>query len=147
MLSVMAAMLTISGVLCSTPQFCWRPLLECRAVTLPIKENARLGCLLNFAHGEILLRGKSPGKCIYSVPAQETAKHRAKFGWPPLSDVAAVTKTRRETRWNLLRFPKLLNRSKPLVGRSSLYYEDTWGTYCCSASFFRLLIHALIAKI
>jgi len=34
---------------------------------------------------------------IYSVPAQETAKHRAKFGWPPLSDVAAVTKARSET--------------------------------------------------
>jgi len=25
-----------------------------------------------------------------SVAAQETAKHRAKFGWPPVSDVAAV---------------------------------------------------------
>ena len=28
------------------------------------------------------IRGKSPQKCISSVPAQETAKHRAKFGWP-----------------------------------------------------------------
>jgi len=34
-------------------------------------------------------------KCIYSVPAQETAKHCAKFGWLPLSDVAAVTKSKR----------------------------------------------------
>jgi len=33
-----------------------------------------------------------------SVPAQETAKDRAKFGWLPLSDVAAVTPPRRETR-------------------------------------------------
>jgi len=32
------------------------------------------------------------------MPAQETAKHRAKFGWAPVSDVAAVTKARRETR-------------------------------------------------
>jgi len=23
---------------------------------------------------------------VYSVPARETAKHRAKFGWPPVSD-------------------------------------------------------------
>ena len=38
---------------------------------------------------------------------QETAKHRAKFGWLPLSDVGAVTKPRRETRWNLLGCPKL----------------------------------------
>jgi len=33
-----------------------------------------------------------PQKCIYSVAARETAKHRAKYGWPPVSDVAAVTK-------------------------------------------------------
>jgi len=26
--------------------------------------------------------GKSPRKCIYSVPVQETAKHCAKIGWP-----------------------------------------------------------------
>ena len=46
-----------------------------------------------FRHG-----ARAPEKCIYSVPAQETAKHRAKFGWPPVSDTAAVTKPRRETR-------------------------------------------------
>jgi len=28
---------------------------------------------------------------MYSVAAQETAKHRAKFGWLPVSDVAALT--------------------------------------------------------
>jgi len=38
-------------------------------------------------------------QCINKVPAQETAKHRAKFGWPLLSDVGAVTKPRSETRW------------------------------------------------
>jgi len=27
---------------------------------------------------------------VYNVPAQETAKHRAQFGWPPVSDIAAV---------------------------------------------------------
>ena len=53
---------------------------------------------LNFAAGKILLGGKSPRKCIYSVPAQEVAKHRAKFGWPPVSHVAAVSKARRESR-------------------------------------------------
>jgi len=37
-------------------------------------------------------RGKSHGECICSVLAQKTAKYRAKFGWLPLSDVAAVTK-------------------------------------------------------
>jgi len=42
------------------------------------------------------VRGAKAPKCIYNVPAQETAKDRAKFGWPPLSDVAAVRKPRRE---------------------------------------------------
>jgi len=53
---------------------------------------------MNFAPGKIPSGGKSPQKCAYSVPAQETAKHRAKFGWPPVIDVAAVTKRIRETR-------------------------------------------------
>jgi len=57
-------------------------------------------------------------------PKMETAKHRARFGWLPLSDVAAVTKPRRETRWNLLGCPKLTNWPQPLVGRSSPYCED-----------------------
>jgi len=43
------------------------------------------------------IRGQKPPKCIYSVPAQETAKDHAKFGWPTLSDVAAVMQPRRET--------------------------------------------------
>jgi len=36
--NVMAALPTIGGALCPTPQFGWRPLLECRAVTLPRRE-------------------------------------------------------------------------------------------------------------
>jgi len=39
---------------------------------------------------------KPPPKCIHSVQAQETIKDSAKFGWPPVSDVAAVTKPRCE---------------------------------------------------
>ena len=44
--NVIAALPNISGVLCSTPQFGWRPLLECRAVTLPRRETRwnYLGC-------------------------------------------------------------------------------------------------------
>jgi len=73
-------------------------LTPARAVTLPIYENTRRGRKVNFAPGKILSGGKIPRKCIYSVAAQETAKHRADFGWPPVSDVAAVTKSRRESR-------------------------------------------------
>jgi len=33
-----------------------------------------------------------PKTYTYNVPAQEMAKHRAKFAWLALSDVAVVTK-------------------------------------------------------
>ena len=36
--NVMVALPNIGGALCSTPQFGWRPLLECCAVTLPRRE-------------------------------------------------------------------------------------------------------------
>jgi len=52
---------------------------------------------MKFATGKIPSEAKASEK-VYSVAAQETAKHRAKFGWSPVSDVAAVTKPRRETR-------------------------------------------------
>ena len=44
-------------------------------------------------------------------------------------------------------FPKLTKWSHPLVGRTSPYCKDMWGRYCCLTSFFRLSIHALVAKI
>jgi len=88
------------------------PLLKCRAVMLPIQDSARLGgSKVNFAPGKIPLWGNSRQKCINSLPAQETAKHCAKFGWLPLSNITAVTKPRRESRWNLLGCPKPPNWS------------------------------------
>jgi len=63
----------------------------------------------------------------------------AKFGWRPLLEYCAVTLPRCETRWNLLGFPKLANRSQPLVGRSSLYCEDMWGICCCLTNFFPIV--------
>ena len=89
------------------------------------------------------LRGNSPWKCLYSAPALETAKHRAKFGWPPLSDVGAVMKPRPETHWNLLGCPTLVNRSQPLMGRSSPYRENMWRRYCCLTSSFTIVITCL----
>jgi len=57
-----------------------------------------LGRKVNVAPDKISFRGKNCRKCIYGVPVQETAKHRAKFGWISLSYVAVVTKPKRETR-------------------------------------------------
>ena len=53
---------------------------ECHTVTLPIQENARLGCKMNFAAGKIPFGSKSPRTCIYSVAAQETAEHALPMG-------------------------------------------------------------------
>jgi len=61
-----------------------------------------------------------------SVCGYKADKHPAKFGWLPLSDVAAATKPKRETRWNLLGFSKLTKRSQPLIDRSSPYCEESW---------------------
>jgi len=79
---------------------------------------------VNFAPGKIPSGDRSPQKCIYSAPGQEMAKRSAKFGWPPVSNVTALTKARRETCWNLLGCPKLVNRSQPVKGRSSSYCEN-----------------------
>ena len=60
----------------------------------------------------------------------------AKLGWRSLLECRAVTLPRRESRRNLQGCLKLVNRSQPLVGRSSPYYGDMWRTYCGLTSFF-----------
>jgi len=75
-------------------------------------------------------------------PAEYTWRplfNAAKFGWHPLLECRAITLPRRETRWNVLGCPKLVNRSQPLVGQRSPYCEDIWGRYCCLASFFPIV--------
>jgi len=81
--------------------------------------------------------GKSPRKCLYGVPGYQPRRRPniAQFGWPPVSDIAAVTKARRKTRWNLLWCPKLPNRSQPVVHRRSPYCGDTWRRYRWLTSF------------
>jgi len=50
----------IISIMLNAAKFGWCPLLECCAVTLPKKQNARLGRNVNFAPCKILLGGKSP---------------------------------------------------------------------------------------
>jgi len=61
--------------------------------------------------GQNSVRGQEPQKCIYNVPAKETAKHHAQFGWLPMSDVAAVTKARRETQLKFAEVPQTTEQS------------------------------------
>jgi len=60
---------------------------------------------------------------------------RRKVWLTPTTRCRAVTLPRRETRWNLKGCLKLPDRSQPLVGRSSPYYEDMWRTYRCLIFF------------
>ena len=70
----------------------------------------------------------------------------AKFGWCPLLECRAVTLPRHETRWNLQGCPKLANKSQPLVGRNSLYYQDMCKRYWCLTSFFPIVDTCLSSK-
>jgi len=142
--NVMAAKPNISGGLCESSAIPFlvprRKVWLTAAAQVPCSNAANIGERKTWTQSEFCswknsVRGKSPQKCIHSVPAQETAKHCAKFGWPPVSDVAAVTNPRCETRWNLLRCLKLTNRYQPLVGRSSPYCKDVWRRYCCLTNF------------
>jgi len=76
-----------------------RPLLNCRAVTLPIAERKTWRNQREFCTWQNSVTEQQPPKVYtYSLPSQVRGKHCAKFGWLPLSDVAAVTKPRRESR-------------------------------------------------
>ena len=132
MLNVMAALSNIGGALCCTPQsladaHCFSA-VQC-SNTANIRER-KTWTQSELCTWQNSIRGQEPQKCIYSVLAHEMDKRCAKFGWPPLSDVGAVMKPRRETHRNLQGWPKLVNRSQPLVGRSSPYCEDMWKRYC-----------------
>ena len=59
---------------------------------------------------------------VYSVPAQETAKHRAKFGWPPVSDVAVEAKMR-----NSLKFGGVPRTPEPISAVSGPKFTVLWG--------------------
>jgi len=72
---------------------------------------------------------------------------RRKAWLTPTTRCRAVTLPRRHTHWSLQGCPKLPNRSQPLMGWSSPYYENLWRRYCCLTSFFPLSIHALVVKI
>jgi len=110
MLNVMAAQPNIGGALCESSLI---PFLVPRhkvwltvSASVPCSNAANIGeCKTwkqsEFCTGQNSVRGQEPPEMhIYE----------------PLSDVAVVTKPRRETRLNLLGCSELANRSQPLVG-------------------------------
>jgi len=83
---------------CTMPQTLADP-----AAGLPCSNAANIGERKTWTQSELCtwrnsVRGKDRQKCLYNVAAQEMAKHSAKLGWPPVNEVAPLTKPRRETR-------------------------------------------------
>ena len=72
----------------------------------------RLGRKVNFAPGKIPLWGKSPQKCIYSVPDQETAKHRAPKVW--LASVERGRYSNKAKTRNPLKFDGMPQTNSPI---------------------------------
>ena len=98
--NVMAAQPNIGGARCESSVIPF--LVACRkfwltlAARVPCSNAGNIGERNTWTQSEFCtwqntVRSESPRRCIYSVSAHETAKHRARFGWPPVSDVAAVT--------------------------------------------------------
>jgi len=146
--NMMAAQPNISGALCESSVIPFlvphRKAWLTSAAGVPYSNAANIGERKTWTQREFYtwqnsVTGKSSRKCIYNIPAHETAKHRAKYGWPPVSDVGAILTPRRETCWNLLGCPKLTNLSQPLVGWSSPYCEDMWRMCRRLTSFFPIV--------
>jgi len=93
--NAMAAQPNIGGTLCVSSAI---PFLVPRhkaclmaAAIVPCSHNANIEECKTWTQSEFCswqnsIRGQEPSKCTHSAPAQETAKHRAKFGWPLASN-------------------------------------------------------------
>jgi len=90
-------------------EYRWRPVLNAAVWLAPtaqvpcsnatkLRERKTWRMQSQFCTWQNSVTEQEPQKCLCSVPAQETAKYRAKFGWLPFGDVAALTLPRRETR-------------------------------------------------
>ena len=87
--NVMAALPNIGGTLCESSLIAFlvprRKVWLTLTARVPCSNAANIGERKTWTQSEFCTlqnstRGKSPRKCIYTAPAQETAKHRAKFG-------------------------------------------------------------------
>jgi len=141
-------------------EYRWRPLLNATVwltpttpptTRVPCSNAANIGERKTWTQSEFCtwqnsVMGQEPQKNVYIVYQPRRWSNIVQFGWLLLSDIAAVTKPRRETHWNLLGCPKLTKRSQPLVGRSSPHCVVTWGIYYCLTSFFPIVDMCLSGK-
>jgi len=98
--NVMAAQPNIGGAVCESSVIPFLAVWMTPGAGVPCSNAANTGerkTQSQFCIWQNYVRGKSPQTCIYSAPAQETAKHPVKLCWPPLSNVGAVMKPARKT--------------------------------------------------
>jgi len=103
--------------------FGWRPLLECRAVTMPIQGTARVGHKVYFARGKIPSGGKSPRKCIHSVPVQEMGKDHAVW----LASGERRSCSNEANTGNLLKFAGVPKTRQPISAACGPKFAILWG--------------------
>ena len=144
--NVMAALPNIGGALCESSVI---PFLAPRR-KLRLTPTARVPCSnadnigerktqSEFCSWQNSVTWQEPPKTYYIVyqtrRRPNVAQSLVSVRWATSVHCSAVTNLRRETRWNLLGCPKLVNRSQPLMGLSSAYCEDTWRRYCRLTGF------------
>jgi len=152
--NVMAAQPNIGGALCKSSVIpflvpCYKVWLMA-AARVPCSNDANTGEHKTWAKSEFCswqnsIRGQDPPK-MYTVYQQRKQPKIKQFCWPPVCDVAAVMKPKRESRWNLLGCPKLANGSQSLVDRSSPYCGDMWRRYWCLTSIFSPTVNTCLSR-
>jgi len=131
--NVMAAQPNISGTLCECSAI---PFLvpRCKVWLMPAagvqcSNAANIGeCKTwtqsKFCSWQNSLGGKSPQKCIYSVPAQEIAKDRTKFCWPLVSVHRWSNEAKTQ---NPLKFAQVPQTPKRISAVNEPKFAISWG--------------------
>jgi len=110
-------------------------------------EDEKLGKKLPSLHHRTTLSGyifatQNVGQCpTWWPPAQYRWRplQRRKVWLTPTTRVPCSNASKTRNSLNLQGCAKLPNWSLPLIGRSSTYYEDMWGRYCCLTGFFPIV--------
>ena len=120
-----------------TTKFGWRPLVECRAVLLPIGERKTLTQSEVFTW-QNSVRGQKPLKdlwCISSGDGQTSCKVWLASG----ERRGCINKAKTRNPLKFVEVPQTRQQISAVTGRGSPYCEDMWRRYCCWTSVFPIV--------
>jgi len=124
-----------------------RPLLGCHAVKLPLGQCKTWRMQSEFSMWQNSVTGQQPPQMYISSTSPGNGQTLCKVSLASIERRRCSNESKMRKPLKLRGCPKLPDRSQALVGQSLPYCEDMWRRYCCLTRFFRLLIHALVAKI